>query len=251
MSGDPQDVLDYDEEEPDGMKRFWQWQWEFVRAWGPAILAVLLIRSAIAEPFRIPSGSMVPTLEIGDHILVSKFAYGLRVPGTQMELLPLGEPERGDVIVFKYPPNERLDYIKRIVGLPGDVIDVRDNTLYVNDVKAEKTFQDSYEFVNDSCRSEQTRLFEEDLMGVPHAMLTSTSYAPRLSDFGPFTVPADSYFVMGDNRDNSADSRVWGRVPRENIKGKAVLVWLSYDACSGNIPIVGDFRMGRFFTGIR
>ncbi|MCB9761240.1 MAG: signal peptidase I [Alphaproteobacteria bacterium] len=253
MSADrDSDVLSYsDEDDAHGLgARFGLWVWDVVRTWGPALLAVLVIRSAIAEPFRIPSGSMVPTLEIGDHILVSKFAYGLRVPFTAIEVLPLGEPERGDIVVFKYPPNERLDYIKRIVGLPGDVVEVRDNTVFVNGQKAEKEFQDNFTFVDDSCRSEDARLFREDLTGVQHWILNSRSYGLRLADFGPYSVPEGEYFMMGDNRDNSADSRRWGTVPRDNIKGKAVLIWLSYDACHGNIPHFGEFRSERFFQGL-
>ncbi|MCB9742471.1 MAG: signal peptidase I [Alphaproteobacteria bacterium] len=241
------DVLDYAEE---GGSAVVSWFWDLIRTWGPALLAVLVIRSAIAEPFRIPSGSMVPTLEIGDHILVSKFSYGLRVPFTGVEILPLGEPERGDVVVFKYPPNPELDYIKRIVGVPGDVIEVRDNTLFVNGQEAEKEFVDNFTFVDDACREEDARLYKEDLLGVEHWALNSKTYGMRLGDYGPFTVPDGEYFAMGDNRDNSADSRRWGTVPRANIKGKAVLIWLSINTCEGDMPILGSFRGERIFQSI-
>ena len=136
------DVLDYDEEaSAAGGSRFKAWLVDLLKTWIPAGLAVFAIRSAIAEPFRIPSGSMVPTLEIGDHILVSKMSYGLKLPfsqefGNSVTLLPFGSPERGDIIVFRWPPNPDLDYIKRIVGLPGDIIEVKDNQLYVNGEEA-------------------------------------------------------------------------------------------------------------------
>ncbi len=227
------------------------WLWDMLRTWGPALLAVLVIRSAIAEPFRIPSGSMVPTLAIGDHILVSKFSYGLRIPFTQIELLPLGEPERGDVIVFRYPPDPSLDYIKRIVGLPGDTVEVRNGVVYVNGQEARRTYRDRFKFVNDRCQVQEERLYDEDLLGVVHPVLASVGSSGIRRNYGPRTVPEGHYFVMGDNRDNSADSRVWGFVPRENIKGKAIWVWLSVDRCNGSIPIIGSFRPGRFGLRVR
>ncbi len=241
--GSKDQLLDYERE--DGRGPLW-WIWDIIKTWVPALLAVFAIRSAVAEPFRIPSGSMVPTLEIGDHILVSKFKYGLRVPFTDVEVLSLGEPVRGDVIVFRYPPNPELDYIKRIVGVAGDRLEVRDNTVFVNGQKASRTYLDEYRFVDDHCDPEDARLYKEDLLGVEHSILTSPASRVGLANFGPTVVPEGSFFVMGDNRDNSADSRVWGIVPRDHIKGKAVLVWLSYDSCNGNIPVLGTFREDRF-----
>ncbi len=244
MSESPtEELLDYEKAEQLGILG---WVLDVLKTWGPALLAVFAIRSAVAEPFRIPSGSMVPTLEIGDHILVSKFKYGLRVPFTDVEVLPLAEPVRGDVIVFRYPPNPELDYIKRIVGLPGDRIEVRDNTVFINEDRASRTYVDEYRFVDDACEPEGARLYREDLLGLEHQVLTSPGSRVGLANFGPTVVPEDAYFVMGDNRDNSADSRVWGIVPRNHIKGKAILVWLSYDSCNGNIPVLGTFRQGRF-----
>lgn len=240
--GSKEQLLDY--EKDDGRGPLW-WVWDILKTWAPALLAVFAIRSAVAEPFRIPSGSMVPTLEIGDHILVSKFKYGLRIPFTDVEVLALGEPVRGDVIVFRYPPNPELDYIKRIVGVSGDRIELRDNTVYVNGEKATRTYVDEYRFVDDRCTAEDARLYKEDLLGVQHSVLTSPGSRVGLANYGPTTVPDGSYFVMGDNRDNSADSRVWGIVPRDHIKGKAVLVWLSYDNCNGDIPVLGMFREDR------
>jgi signal peptidase I len=242
-SADPVDEDLRDEEQgPPGRGRVLAWFWDLLKTWGPALLTVLVIRSVVAEPFRIPSGSMVPTLEIGDYILVSKFAYGVHFPFTHYKIVPLGQPEHGDIIVFKYPEDPSIDYIKRVVGLPGDQIMVRDNVLYVNTVKQEKQYLDRYQFVDDNCQPEGAKLYQEDLDGTRHLILNSMGYAMPLSEYGPTTVATDSVFVMGDNRDNSSDSRRWGTVPMQNIKGKALVVWLSYDHCEGGS--VGPFRLG-------
>jgi len=231
---------------------------ELLRTWGPAILVVIFIRSVIASPFRIPSGSMVPTLEIGDHILVSKLSYGLHVPWidlengpgflglpfTTIEIFGWDEPARGDIVVFKYPPAPATDYIKRIVGLPGDVIEVRDNTILINGVESEKTYGDKYDFVDDDCVGHDTQRYTEDLEGIVHDVLTGKGNTP-LSNYGPYTVPAGNYFAMGDNRDNSSDSRVWGPVPRDHIRGRALFTWLSLDACEEGIPMFGKPRAER------
>lgn len=223
--------------------------WDTIKTWGPALLAVLLIRSVLAEPFRIPSGSMVPTLAIGDHILVTKYSYGLRIPLTRIPLTDISVPERGDIVVFVYPgsddspysywfdlpipPFATLDYVKRVVGLPGETIEVRDDVLYIDGVPQSRELQGRLDFVDDRCRTNPTRQFEENLDGIKHPALQSTSYGLRMADFKPTVVPDGHFFVMGDNRDHSADSRVWGFVPVRNVKGKARFVWLSYDTCAG------------------
>ncbi len=267
---------DAGEHKPDdrpGWKRALAWIWDLVQSWGPAILIVLVIRSILIEPFQIPSGSMVPTLAIGDFIVVSKLAYGLRVPFTDIEVIPRGEPERGDIVVFIHPPTVNddpmcpvkrarhfltfgampqeactTDYIKRVVGLPGDTIEVRDDIVYVNGKEQPRTFQEGYSYTDQFCRQDDMRLFEEVLDGKPHPVLQSTSYAQRMADFGPKTVPEGEYFMMGDNRDNSADSRVWGFVPRDYIKGKAVFVWLSLDNCDGPQSGALKVRLDRIGT---
>jgi len=237
-----------------------EWFWDQLVTWGPALLVVLLIRSVIAEPFRIPSGSMVPTLAIGDHILVTKYTYGLRIPLTRIPLTELSVPDRGDVVVFVYPgsdegqlshwadlpvpPFATLDYVKRVVGLPGDTIEVRDNILYVNGKAQARESQGDYRFVDDRCTAHATTRYEEQLGEVEHAMLTATAYGARMRDFGPETVPEGHIFAMGDNRDHSADSRVWGFVPLRNIKGKARFVWLSFEQCGGNAIQLRNERVG-------
>ncbi len=268
---DPNSDDDLDElTDEDDEGGFLAWCGDIARTWGPAILVVLLIRSALAEPFRIPSGSMVPTLEIGDHILVTKYSYGFRIPLTR---IPIGDytlPERGDVAVFVYPGSDEgrlsywmdtpipfvttlqtIDYVKRIVGLPGDTIEVRDNVLYINGEAQTKTLVERYEFVDDRCRSHPTKEYTESFPGGDHAILNATTFGMRMADYGPEVVPEGFVFAMGDNRDHSADSRVWGYVPLRNLKGKARFVWFSYDHCEGSIPLFGSFRGDRFGEPVR
>ena len=253
-----------DESEPSG---FLGWLWDTVKTWGPALLVVLLIRSVLAEPFRIPSGSMVPTLAIGDHILVTKYSYGLRIPLTRIPLGALKVPNRGDVVVFVYPgsdddsmsywldlpfpPIATLDYVKRVVGLPGDVIEVRDNVLYLNGQAQEKRFIERYDFVDDRCRSHATKEYTEVLDGREHAILNATTFGMRAGDLPPTEVPEGHIFAMGDNRDHSADSRSWGFVPLRNLKGRARFVWLSYDQCQPGLPLLGTVRNDRFGEPVR
>ncbi len=260
---------DYDDATDDrgAARRFADWIWDTVKTWGPALLTVLLIRSVFAEPFRIPSGSMVPTLLIGDHIVVTKSSYGWRIPLTRIPLTELEVPERGDVVVFVYPGSDEgqisywvdlpfprlstLDYVKRVVGLPGDTIEVKDNTVYLNGVPQSRTSDGDFNFVDDRCRENPTTLFEEKLGDHSHAALASVVYGFQMRDYGPVTVPQGHIFAMGDNRDHSSDSRVWGFVPLRNIKGKAQYVWLSYDQCTPGIPVFGTFRSGRFGEPVR
>jgi signal peptidase I len=227
------------------------WVQEVIRAWGPAILIVLTIRNSVAEPFRIPSGSMVPTLEVGDHILVSKVSYGVKIPFTDIEILPWGTPEVGDVIVFRYPVEPFKDYIKRVVAEPGDTIELKQNTLYRNGVRAGFDENGRHLFQNEGCYTANLKKREEIFNGDAHGILVGTSTSGKKFNFQKTTVPEGHYFVMGDNRHNSEDSRWWGFVPREHIKGKAKWVWLSYNQCEGNLPVFGSFRGGRFGTRIR
>jgi signal peptidase I len=242
-----EELLDSEQKRPEGESAV-AWAWDLLKTWGPALLAVLIIRSVVAEPFRIPSGSMVPTLEIGDYIIVNKFAYGLRFPFTTHRLLPVGDPDAGDIIVFKWPGDLSVDYIKRVVAVPGDEVLVRHNQLYVNGTRVEKEFVEDYSFVDDNCTAAPAELYNETFDGERHTILYSPGTGGRLSEFGPFTVPEGEVFVMGDNRDNSSDSRAWGTVPRINIKGKALVVWLSWDHCDGKL---GTLRLRRFGTVLK
>jgi signal peptidase I len=188
----------------------------------PVLLAVLVLRSFVFEPFQIPSGSMIPTLRVGDFILVDKFSYGLRLPVTGTKVIDIDEPKRGDVMVF-FPPNDDRYFIKRVIGLPGDTVEVKNGMLSVNGDQMQQT-QHPLLAVTDP----RYVVAMENLDGVVHSMQRRISPG-RLSKSFYKVVPQGHYFMMGDNRDNSSDSRVWGTVPEENIVGKAVAVWMHWD----------------------
>jgi len=201
---------------------------EYARSFFPVLLIVLLLRSFVVEPFRIPSGSMLPTLLVGDFILVNKFSYGIRLPVVNTKLVPTGAPERGDVAVFRYPENPSLDYIKRVVGLPGDEVAYFNKTLYVNGKPAEHQGLGRY-----ADESAALSMRVEDLGGVEHPILINPA-APSIN-MPPVTVPEGMYFVMGDNRDNSRDSRAWGFVPEDHLVGEAFLIWMNWNTQDGGV----------------
>lgn len=194
---------------------------EFSRFLFPVVFIVLILRGFIAEPFRIPSGSMLPTLEVGDFILVNKFSYGIRLPVLNKKVIDLGQPARGDVIVFRYPENPSIDYIKRVVGVPGDKVAYFNKVLHINgeplDMGEESVYRSGYDHVVRK---------KENLLDIKHEVLINKMH-PAV-DF-TVTVPENKYFVLGDNRDNSRDSRYWGFVPDENLVGNAMLVWLNWE----------------------
>ncbi|MFC3122116.1 signal peptidase I [Agaribacter flavus] len=206
---------------------------DFCKQMFPIFFGVMIFRSFIYEPFQIPSGSMMPTLLTGDFILVEKFSYGLKDPVTRTKFLETGEVERGDVVVFKYPLDERKDYIKRVVGLPGDTIIYRGKQLFIK--KACREGQNCTGLEPVSVKSLGTgqyslsgfslSLFEEQLGDVKHQILHNPSLRSSTTEV---IVPAGHYFAMGDNRDHSEDSRRWGFVPEENLVGKAVFIWISF-----------------------
>ena len=201
---------------------------DYARSFFPVLLLVFLLRSFLFEPFRIPSGSLEPTLSVGDFILVNKFRYGVRLPVDHTKVVAINEPKRGDIVVFRWPPNTSLDFIKRVIGVPGDKISYIDKTLYLN---GEKIPQEHVSLTHD--RDEDGRVWDveekmEDLVGVKHLIYQNA--ARSTVDFKDIVVPPGMYFVMGDNRDNSADSRFWGFVPEENLLGKASYIWMSWDS---------------------
>jgi signal peptidase I len=202
---------------------------DYARAFFPILAVVLVLRSFVAEPFRIPSSSMMPTLLIGDFILVNKYAYGLRLPVTNRKVVEIGEPERGDVVVFRPPHYPDQDWIKRVVGLPGDRIAYRDNTVYVNDVAV--AYDRLGEYVGQGRGRDMTgaTLLEETLGARRHEVLEIEAPAYAAHGAGEWTVPEGEYFVMGDNRDRSDDSRFWGTLPERQLRGKAILVWMNFD----------------------
>jgi signal peptidase I len=201
---------------------------EYSRSLFPVLLIVLIFRSFLFEPFKIPSGSMIPTLLVGDFIVVNKFSYGVRLPVLNKKIISTGSPERGDVVVFRYPEDTSVNFIKRAVGLPGDKISYRDKQLYVNGEKVTRVSEGQFKTSEVKCTtpaSDAVR-FIETLGSVDHEIL---QHGSRGGSNGQWEVPEGHYFMMGDNRDRSNDSRMWGFVPEENLLGRAVGIWLNFD----------------------
>lgn len=210
------------------------WLIEASRSFFPVFLVVVILRSFLLEPFRIPSGSMMPTLLIGDFILVNKFAYGLRLPVLETKILTIGEPKRGDVVVFRYPLDTRLDYIKRVVALPGDQVAYQDKIIFINGqplpVQPDGLYQGtgaSEHFSGYLQGKEQIGDFDHQVM--VHPMAPNLVPGCDVLRQGPITIPEGHYFAMGDNRDNSNDSRCWGLVPESHLRGRAWAIWMNWD----------------------
>ncbi|MFT7532875.1 MAG: signal peptidase I [Gammaproteobacteria bacterium] len=203
---------------------------EYARAFFPVILLVFILRSFIVEPFRIPSGSMYPTLHIGDFILVNKFHYGIRLPVINQKLINISLPERGEVMVFRYPHDRSVNFIKRVVGVPGDVIRYENKKLTVNGELLELKLEGPYLLPRSGGERTEVDLVQEKLGDTLYHILNNPE---RGSHSMEIRVPESSYFVMGDNRDHSNDSRFWGFVPEENIVGKAFFIWFSWDSVNG------------------
>ena len=199
---------------------------EYARSFFPVVLIVLLLRSFLFEPFRIPSGSMMPTLLVGDFILVNKFSYGMRLPVLNTKIVEFGEPKRGDIVVFRFPKQPTVDYIKRVIGLPGDRIAYFNKKLTVNGQPTGQVSLGRYQGVGQGVDMTGAEQFIEDLTGVEHSILIRHG-VNSVEDV--FVVPPGHYFVMGDNRDNSNDSRYWGFVPEGNLVGRAFFIWMNWD----------------------
>ncbi|MEW9580883.1 signal peptidase I [Paraburkholderia sp. DGU8] len=226
------------------------WWLEYSASFFPVILVVFVVRSFVVEPFKIPSGSMVPTLLVGDFILVNKFEYGIRLPITNTKITEGRAPARGDVVVFRYPKDESVDYIKRVIGVPGDVIAYQDKKLSINGKPVPETPLPDY---LDEERLGYAKQFEEDIDGRKNAILNNPAVPPFIvgaEDF-PYRdnctynargvickVPPGNYFMMGDNRDNSADSRYWGFAPDRNIVGRAFFIWMNFS----DLKRIGPFH---------
>ncbi|HUV20796.1 MAG TPA: signal peptidase I [Gammaproteobacteria bacterium] len=210
---------------------------EYSRAFFPVLLAVLVLRGFIVEPFRIPSGSMMPTLLVGDFILVNKFSFGLKLPVTHYKITSGDKPKRGDVVVFRYPQDESQDYIKRVIGLPGDHVSYYNRKLSINGEALPIELDHVYQGLGDLNQMQQAsgcdragascQAFTESNDGVDYTVMTNP--ATTYSINGEVFVPEGHYFVMGDNRDHSNDSRIWGYVPEENLVGKAFMIWMHWD----------------------
>jgi signal peptidase I len=220
------------------------WWVEYAKSFFPVILIVFFIRSFLVEPFKIPSGSMIPTLQVGDFILVNKFTYGVRLPIIGKKLVQLNDPKRGDVMVFHYPENPSVDYIKRVIGLPGDTVEYRNKRLWINGVEQAQKDEGDYNYVESGLNFVHTQKRAETLDGRQHMILLNperpTLHLGSVAEFPGrgncvyddemvrCRVPDGNYFMMGDNRDNSRDSRYWGFVPDNQIVGKAFLIWMNF-----------------------
>ncbi|MBU9279327.1 signal peptidase I [Burkholderia multivorans] len=226
------------------------WWLEYTASFFPVILAVFVVRSFIVEPFKIPSGSMVPTLLVGDFILVNKFEYGLRMPITNTKITQGSPLARGDVVVFRYPKDESVDYIKRVIGLPGDTVAYQDKQLTINGQPVPETPLPDY---FDDERQNYAKQFEETIGNKKNAILNNPAVPPFVMGAYDYPyrdnctynsrgvickVPPGHYFMMGDNRDNSADSRYWGFVPDKNIVGRAFFVWMNFS----DLKRIGSFN---------
>lgn len=223
---------------------------EYAKSFFPVILVVFGLRSFLVEPFKIPSGSMMPTLLIGDFILVNKYTYGIRLPVLNKKVVEMNHPMRGDVMVFRYPGDPSLDYIKRVIGVPGDVVEYRNKKLTINGKPVSTVVSGSYSYVGNGLNYITAAVNNERLNGVEHTMMTEPDkpsvYPTQVVNFPGrencsynaegegfvCKVPQGEYFMMGDNRDASNDSRYWGFVPDANIVGKAFFIWMNFDAFS-------------------
>jgi signal peptidase I len=206
---------------------------DYSRSFFPVLLVVFLLRSFLYEPFRIPSASLEPTLLTGDFILVNKYQYGIRIPVVHKKIFDIHEPKRGDIIVFRWPPNTSINFIKRVIGLPGDKVSYINKELIINGQKIPQTFIQKEKVKDESGVILEALKKEEDLLGIKHLIYVNPDKTSE--DYKNIVVPEGMYFVMGDNRDDSADSRYWGFVPEENIVGKANLVWLSWNGDNINV----------------
>jgi len=222
------------------------WWVEYPKSFFPVILIVFLLRSFLVEPFKIPSGSMIPTLLVGDFILVNKYTYGIRLPVANTKLIEVGRPQRGDVMVFRYPENPSLDYIKRVVGLPGDRVSYRDKRLFINGQAVPTQPDGEYNYLESGLHLVHTLRYREQLNGHDHSIIINPEFPVlQLAGVRQFpgrnncvynerevscVVPPGHYFMMGDNRDSSSDSRYWGFVPDSYIVGKAFMIWWNFGA---------------------
>ena len=234
------DILFWRKHRGDKKQSLWV---EYARSFFPVLLAVWIIRSFLVQPYRVPTGSLEPTIKPGDFIAVNQFVYGLRLPVLNKKVVPIGEPKRGDIALFHYPPNPKVIFVKRVVGLPGDHLVYKNKVLYVNGEEAKQTYiGKSFDYGNAPGEIQPVNVYWENLDGVKHKIFLH----PKGGETQNFNihVPAGTYFMMGDNRDNSDDSRFWGPVPEQNLIGKAFGIWMSWD------PVHSKVRWNRIGKGL-
>lgn len=224
------------------------WWIEYPKSFFPIILIVFSLRSFVIEPFKIPSGSMIPTLLVGDFILVNKYTYGIRLPVINKKIMDVNEPQRGDVLVFRYPEDPTIDYIKRVIGIPGDTITYHNKQLIINGEVVKLEYEGDYKYIESGLgyiyadrfseylsEKNHSILINQDVKGIQYGNVRQFEFRDnckyRRSGF-TCEVPPGSYFTLGDNRDSSSDSRYWGFVPEENIVGKAFMIWWNFSDLS-------------------
>lgn len=210
-----------------GQLKYWRRFADESISFFPVLLAVLVIRSFLITPFLVPTGSLEPTILTHEFIFVNQYAYGLRLPVVNTKIIRIGEPKLGDIAVFRFPGNPKVDFVKRVIGLPGDHIIYKNKTLFINEKKMPQTLIDK-NTVDKGENNIPVQLKQEDLNGIKHLIYINSENTKDIPY--DFTVPKDYYFMMGDNRDGSLDSRYWGFVPEENLIGKAFMIWLSWDS---------------------
>lgn len=228
------------------------WSPENLRSLFVLLLLIFCFRWSVASPYHVPTASMEPTIKVGDRLLAFKLSYDFTIPFTEIDLASWAKPARGDIVVFRYPKDPDIDYVKRVVGIPGDKIYVEENVIYINGVaQKQSSFESDRSILADiNDNPDQKNLFKEDLSGLEHWVIQNKSdfrlsiFGNRFPSEGEFVVPEDSYFVMGDNRDNSTDSRAWGVVPESYVKGKALFV--IWSVFSKDDELIPDLRLNRF-----
>ncbi len=219
------------------------WLIEYSRSLFPVLIAIWAIRSFIAQPYRVPTGSLEPTILPGDFIVVNQFAYGLRLPVTNTQIIPVGLPKRGDITLFHSPVDPSTMLIKRLIGLPGDHVVYHDKHLWINGLEMQQTFVGkAIDYGNEPGQMRAVNEYQENLLGVKHDIFVQAEGGETQNV--DVVVPPHSYFMMGDNRDNSADSRIWGFAPENHLVGKALVIWMSWD------PINHSIRWSRLFSRI-
>lgn len=220
--------------------------WEWTKSIAVAFVLFLIVRTFVVEAFRIPTSSMENTLLVGDFLLVNKAVYGAEIPGTHLHLPAFTEPQRGDVIVFAPPHDPSKNYVKRLVGVPGDTLEMRDKVLYLNGQVVEEPYARYLDWHGDAVHPDMR--WQAGYSFVRR----SADAQPTRDNWGPLVVPPEQYFMLGDNRDNSEDSRYWGFVPRESIRGRPWFVYYSFDTSeAGRVPWLRDVRWGRIGEAIR
>lgn len=219
---------------------------EYARAFFPVLLLVLIIRSFIFQPYRVPTSSLVPTVLPGDFIAVKQYEYGLRLPVLNTKIVNIHEPQRGQIFLFRYPVDPRLTFVKRVIGLPGDHIEYKNKVLYINGVEAKQKLLESTHYIDENGVYFTVNRIEEDLGGgIKHQIFVQPE-GGETQDVD-VVVPPGHYFAMGDNRDDSGDSRAWGFVPEENLIGQAFLIFMSWD---GNATGIDKIRWNRLGMGV-